>query len=339
MRAPVASSVSLEEKIEWLSTPDAYPARPPRVELIETHFAYVFLAGARAYKLKKPALIHGVDLSRLAERERRCREELIVNRRLAAPTYLGLVALVRRGRELVLAGTGTAVEWLVEMRALDRAQMLDARLAAGSVRPADWATLVAHLRSLDPPALAGRAAAPGGPDPGVRFRLEEALREVARPEFELAPADHRVLAGALRAAYADLVPQLAGRAARVRDGHGDLRAEHVWLGHPLQIIDALEFDPGLRWLDPAEDVAMLAVDVERCAGAAAREALCAAYEAVAGDALAPALWSFYLALRAVTRAKVALWHMLDPRPSTDATHWQRRALDYLGHAARLLELR
>jgi hypothetical protein len=30
--------------------------------------------------------------------------------------------------------------------------------------------------------------------------------------------------------------------------------------------------------------------------------------------------------------------MLDPRPSTDAAHWQRRALDYLAHAARLLEL-
>ena len=39
------------------------------------------------------------------------------------------------------------------------------------------------------------------------------------------------------------------RAGRVRDGHGDLRAEHVLLEHGVEIVDCLEFDPALRVID------------------------------------------------------------------------------------------
>ena len=43
-----------------------------------------------------------------------------------------------------------------------------------------------------------------------------------------------------------------GRRGRIRDGHGDLRAEQVLLSPELAIIDCLEFDPVLRTLDTAE---------------------------------------------------------------------------------------
>ena len=43
----------------------------------------------------------------------------------------------------------------------------------------------------------------------------------------------------------------------VRDGHGDLRAEHVLLEHGVEIVDCLEFDPALRITDVGCDLAFL----------------------------------------------------------------------------------
>jgi uncharacterized protein len=332
-----AADLPLAAKVAWLSDAAAYADRPRRVEVIQTHFAYVFLTATHAYKLKKPQKTYGADLRTLTERERCCREELRLNARLAPDTYLGVVPLVVHGGRLALGGAGPVADWLVAMRRLDRAQMLDARLGADTVARADLEAVVRALRALDRGTQPARAAVtPAEYLAGVRGRLEEALREVARPEFGVPLPAHAALAVALRARYAELRGPLAERAWRVREGHGDLRAEHVWLGPTLQIIDALEFDRALRMLDPAEDVAMLAVDTERLAGAWTRVALCTAYAALAGDPVSAPLWGFYLALRAATRAKVALWHLDDPEQAADSGRWRDRASGYLALSAQLL---
>jgi len=330
------AEVPLGAKVAWLSSPAAYVSRPARVDCIETHFAYVFLTDTEAYKLKKPVQTYGGDLRGLAARERGCREELRLGLRFAHDTYREVVPLAVRDNALALGGPGAIVDWLVRMRRLDRAQMLDTRLLAGTVAPADLERVITLLHALDRDAAVRCAVAPAAAYDGVVRRLEEALGEIARPDFALPPQLHEPLAAALRARCDELGPVLAARAWRIRDGHGDLRAEHVWLGPPVQIIDALEFDRELRLLDPAEDVAMLAVDTERLAGAWTRRALCAAYDVLTGDAVPAPLWRFYLSLRAATRAKVALWHLGDPASAADPSRWRARALEYLAQAARLL---
>lgn len=339
------ADVPLRDKVAWLSDGASYPEQPARVDRIETHFAWVFLTDTRAYKLKKPLRIHGADLRTLAERERCCLEELRLNRRLARQTYLAVLPLVDRGGRLALGQPGAIVDWVVEMQRLDLHQMLDARLRAGTVAAADLAAIVRHLQLLDPGAPTEAGASPP-PEPvgmspadllaGVAARLDEALREVARPEFGLAAHAYTALTAELRSAFTELRPVLEQRARRVREGHGDLRAEHVWLGAPLQIIDALEFDRSLRLLDPAEDLAMLAVDVERLDGEWVRAGLLAAYARETGDEVPARLWRFYLALRAATRAKVALWHLDDPGQATDTATWRARAAEYLALGTRLL---
>ncbi|MCZ8131445.1 MAG: hypothetical protein O9284_09095 [Steroidobacteraceae bacterium] len=326
--------------VEWLSEPATWRDAPSTVARVETHFAWVFLTGSRAYKLKKRIRTRGVDLSTLAERERCCREELRLNRRLAAETYLDVLPVVRNRDGFSFHGPGVVVDWLVEMRQLDRRRMLDARLRDGDVVAADLLATLRHLQRLEPartPAARGRSETAAAAVAGVRSRLAEALREFSRPEFEIAP-EHRVpLADALRRSFVALEPVLAARASRVRDGHGDLRAEHVWLGEPLQVLDALEFASDLRRLDAVEDVAMLAVDCERIAGPWPRRILCAGYADVARDGPPPELWRFLLALRAVTRAKVALWHLDDPACAAEGDRWRRVALDFLALAAARLE--
>jgi len=140
----------LADKVESLSRADAYPGHTGPVSTRETHMSWVFLVGDRAYKLKKPVRFPYLDFSTLARRETACRAELVLNRRLAAEVYLDVVPLLASGAGLSIGGHGVIVDWLVVMRRLDEATMLDHALVEGRVGSSQVdrlaATLVAFYR-------------------------------------------------------------------------------------------------------------------------------------------------------------------------------------------------
>jgi hypothetical protein len=97
-RPPSVASVA-PKLPDALLDPWAYPSLPEQVELRETHISWVFLAGGRAYKVKKPVRFPFVDYGTLARRRAACAAEVRLNRRFAAGIYAGVVALVPRGRD------------------------------------------------------------------------------------------------------------------------------------------------------------------------------------------------------------------------------------------------
>ena len=76
-----------------MSRPGFYPHRPRRVELVQTHISWVFLAGGRVYKLKKPVDFGFLDYSTPGRRAAACAAEVRLNRRLAPRLYLGVVPI------------------------------------------------------------------------------------------------------------------------------------------------------------------------------------------------------------------------------------------------------
>jgi uncharacterized protein len=71
--------------IAFLSEPSSYGPAIERVDIIETHVSLVFLAGERAYKLKRAVKYPYLDFSTAEHRRRACEAELALNRR-TAPT-------------------------------------------------------------------------------------------------------------------------------------------------------------------------------------------------------------------------------------------------------------
>ena len=144
--------IDLAAKVGYLSQPTTFVDCPGSVETLETHFAWVFLAGPFVYKMKKPQRFRDFDLTTLAARRANCELEVVLNRRLAAPVYIGTVPLCASGAALRLAGPGTPVEWLVKMHRLPRDKTLDRsaaerRIGSGGVEygirfalalPDDW---------------------------------------------------------------------------------------------------------------------------------------------------------------------------------------------------------
>jgi aminoglycoside phosphotransferase family enzyme len=305
--------------------------------MIETHFAWVFLAGPFAYKMKKPQRFRGFDLTTLAARRANCELEVALNRRLAAPVYMGTVPLCASGAALRLAGPGTPVEWLVKMHRLPRDKTLDRAAAAGTLEERDLGKLLGKLAGF----YASTARAPWdarGYRDALSGEIEHYGAELAAPGLELDHGLVRSVATGLLTFMATNSAQLAARVAqgRVVDAHGDLRPEHVFLLPEPQIIDCLEFSAELRLLDSAAELAFLALECERLGHATLGHHLIELYRSACHDDVSPALLRFYTAERAFVRALLAAWHVLDELTATAATQWRDRAYWYLNIAAQQL---
>jgi aminoglycoside phosphotransferase family enzyme/predicted kinase len=283
--------------------------RPPRaVEVRETHISWVFLVGDHAYKLKKPVVLDFVDYGTPARRRAMCHEELGLNARLAPDLYLAVKAVAARGDRLEITDEidPAAVDYVVEMRRYDEHSTLAALADRGQVTSAQMVMVGECLAAFH----AGcRSLETGRGSQLVRRELDENLSELAAVCAD--PAMARSIGalgrflGAFAAAHQATLDERASRGL-IREGHGDLRAEHVVTAPRLSIVDCVEFDPGLRTLDVADDLAFLVMDL--CAhGAepAARE-LIAAYRNARGDCGREELVWFFAVHRALIRAKVAL---------------------------------
>src|SRR6266700_935903 len=99
-----------QDVVAFLRDPSSYPPPPhppPQagegrvgagggpVDIIETHASIVFLAGPRAYKLKRAARYAYLDFSTVALRRAACTAELRLNRRTAPSLYLEVRAISR----------------------------------------------------------------------------------------------------------------------------------------------------------------------------------------------------------------------------------------------------
>lgn len=325
-------------------TASANPAGTPPVAVRETHIGVVFLVGDRAYKMKKPVRTDFLDFSTASLRRAACRREVELNRRLAPDVYLGISDVLPPAEP---SGTGAAraepAEYLVVMRRMPEDRCLASLVTDG--QPVDdelreLARLMAgfHARADRSAAI----AAEGGRD---------ALRERwAANLAELTPFGGTVLDRALVDALARLSMRfLQGRTPlfldrqdhdRIVDGHGDLIAADVFcLDDGPRVLDCLEFDDHLRHVDGLDDVAFLAMDLERLGRADLASRFLDAYVEFTGDPAPAALRHHYVAYRAVVRAKVAcLRHRQgNAAAAEEATEYAMLALSHLERgAARLV---
>lgn len=325
---------TLAAKVEFLSRPEAYAHPTGEVARRETHMSWVFLAGDRAYKLKKPVRFPYLDFSTLARREAACRAELRLNRRLAPDVYLGVAALTHSPRGLSIDGSGITVDWLVVMRRLDEQTMLDHAIAERHVETwqLDQLTLTLarfYRRAMPvylPPAIhlaewkqafAYNRHVLLDPRLGIPSGLVQRVDQVQRRFL-----DHRANLLAARV-----------RSRRIIDGHGDLRPEHISLGDPVRIIDCLEFNDRLRAVDPYDEIAFLSLECERLGAAWAGNYIKRRMTRLLGDGPTEALYTFYRCHRAMLRARLAIAHLLEPNPRTPEK-WPRQARAYLAIARR-----
>lgn len=282
----------------------------------ETHVSAVFFAGDHAFKVLKPIETPFLDYSTLEKREHGVREEVRLNRRLAPDVYLGVTPLE--------ADSGT-IEYAVVMR-----RMPEERRLSSLVDAPDFNDLLrgvarkvaAFHESLPPDDEAAEIASVEA----ERGRWHDNLNELSVLAGGVGLAEDVVACvGELADAYLSNRSELfTGRAARglCRDGHGDLLAQDIFcLEDGPRILDCLAFSTALRKGDVLADIAFLVMDIERLAGARAAQRLLRWYQEFSNEHHPASLAHFYVAYRALVRAKVNAMRFVqtgDPQDKLEA---------------------
>jgi aminoglycoside phosphotransferase family enzyme/predicted kinase len=280
----------------------------------ETHLSRLFVTPDRVFKLLKPVTLPFVDFSDTEQRCAAATEEFERNRAISPDVYLGL-ADVREHGELT--------DRMVVMRRLPADRELRYLLGTGP-QPELIRQTARHIASMHAglAPLHGPAAAPASLDAIAtnwedNFEVIQAhLGSVIEPDefHELA-----ALARAYMAGRGELFQQRIDD-GWVRDGHGDLRAEHIYcLSDGPRLIDCVAFDDRLRISDSLADVAFLAMDLDRLAGPGAAVSLMSAWNEFTNEHHPSSLAHFYVAYRAHVRCKIACLRHAGRQPSAAAT--------------------
>ncbi|MEE8525964.1 MAG: hypothetical protein V3T72_18665 [Thermoanaerobaculia bacterium] len=261
----------------------------PGIELVETHISWVFLGDGEVWKVKKPVDFGFLDFSTSEKRRRACEAEIDLNRRLAPDVYLGVAAVTRdsQGRHRI-GGSGEPVDWAVHMKRLPDADRADVRLGAERLDAAQIEQIAAYLAAFHARSRCDRETA--------RYGTVEAIGRNVRENFEqtrdvicahLSAAEAAEIEAWQNRFLADNASLFAARVAagRVRDGHGDLRLEHVYLDQEDRptVVDCVEFNERFRYADVCADVAFLAMDLAWHQRVDLAERLLAAYAREAND--------------------------------------------------------
>ena len=296
---------SVAELKQDLLRPQAYDPAPPAVELRETHVSLVFLAGDRAYKIKKPIRLPFLDMTDAARREELCHEEVRLNQELAGELYLGVVP-VTRGADgtLGLDGPGETVEHAVAMKRFPESRLVSSLLSSDEGREEIGHALPAIVEKLAAFHAAADRADEAGSAEAIRKRILPVLKIT---EQAMAPVLQRPLRAFLDARLNEW-PSLFGiRASQgyVREGHGDLHAANICLTeNGIAIYDRLEFSRVLRCGDVAFDVAFLAMSFDMENARELSRQLIALYAEWTEDVDFARLCAFYRVPRALVRANV-----------------------------------
>lgn len=267
----------------------------------ETHCAVVIFLGDRAYKVKKPIDLGFLDFRTVAARRRACEEELRLNRRLAPDVYLDLLD--------VTGADGTLTDTLVMMRRMPAGCRLSTLVSTGADVRDGLRAVAKQLAAFHSAARHDAQTAAEGSRDAVRDRWRDGF-ERTRP-FRGDVLDEKETAEVERLA----LQYLAGRerlfsdravAGLVRDGHGDLLADDIFLlPDGPRVLDCLEFDHHLRYVDGVDDAAFLAMDLERLGAPGLGRSFLDWYVEFSGTPRVASLEHHYVAYRAFVRAKVA----------------------------------
>lgn len=320
----------LDETLQFLRSPGSYPDGPEHIDIIETHFAWVFLSSRLAYKLNKSIRFHQIDFTTLAKRKANCERAVKLNRRLAEAVYIAAVPLARGAEGLELEGNGEPVEWLIKMHRLPDASMLDNRLAHGTIDKGELVPVVGKLAAFyaRSPAVQWDGDHYASVLRSATLQWDEQLSAFPG-EISIEEADRLVTAqlGFIEQNRSMLADRVA--AGRVVDAHGDLRPEHISLSENPQIIDCLEFSDPLRLLDAADEIAGLALECTRLGRRDIGQQIVEAYRLEADDPFSDELLAFYQSRQALRRALLCAWHLEDPMYAASEQKWIDRTYWYL----------
>ncbi len=304
----ITEAPSQDSLVAAMMQPEFYPKPPEQVTHKETHISHLFFAGELVYKVKKAIRFSFLDYASLAKRRHYLQEELRLNRRLAPSVYLGVMPIAFDESGWRLGGWAEPGEYTLVMRRLPEKRMLRFLLDTHQATAEMMQELAKLLAGFHADAERVRGIDPNDYLSTLERQWSENLSDL---EPFLSRSDDREALKALRSAGVEFIAAHKDLFQRrvldswIRDGHGDLHAEHICFApEGMQIFDCLEFSAKLRRCDLASEIAFLLMDVTVRGGESLRAPFLSQYRECLPDPDMLLLLPFFECYRALVRAKV-----------------------------------
>lgn len=281
-----------------------YPHHPKKLQFVQTHGSLVVIAKPYVYKIKKPVDFGFMDYSTLALRKLNLDRELSYNEQLAPGVYLEVKPLYVNSGKLSWTD-GELVEWVLVMRYLPHKWFLDQRIQRGDIdsRHIDQIGQILSKFYSQPVNQSSNKGSIAYLRTAIRnnFRFTKPFADDLVPGFVHASLRHHAQLGFLK-----LRGILNNRMQHAwRWCHGDLHLDHIHVKpKAIRIYDCIEFNDGLRWIDMANDLAFLAMDLDYYRRSDLARHLIRKASSQLNDATMPQVVDFYKTYRAMVRAKV-----------------------------------
>jgi aminoglycoside phosphotransferase family enzyme/predicted kinase len=312
--------VGLPGLIETLLEPGAYPERPEKVTLVQTHISYLFFTPTHVYKVKKPVDFGFLDFSTLEKRLHFCREEVRLNRRLAPGVYLDVVSITSDKEGISIGGGGEVIEYAVKMKRLPEETMLEEMLKTETVTSEIIERVAEAVASFHKKAESNAEISSFGRPEMVKNNTDENFaqtrnyigRTITKKQYGDIKAYTDEFLGSRKAAFIERVEK-----GFIKDCHGDIHSEHVSISDGIQIYDCIEFNERFRYSDTVADAAFLSMDLDFHNRHDLTRPFDDTYFSSTGDSAGRMLLDFYKCYRAFVRGKVEGFRLMEPEETEE----------------------
>ncbi len=284
--------------------------------LVQTHTSWVILLDDVVYKIKKPVNFGFLDYSTLEKRKENCEKEVLLNRRLCPWVYLGVVPISEVNGEWVLEEDSNVVEFAVKMR-----RILENRILVNRLSKAEKEDLKKVARRVAEFHLSAERVDEFGKPEVMKFNTDENFEQTK--EFvgiTISEEDYEFIkdkTDRFYEAHSELFYKRMEE-GRIRDGHGDIRLEHIaFLDEGICIFDCIEFNDRFRYGDVLNDMCFLSMELDFFGRRDLSEAYEKEYLKITEDPEFDIFLPFFKCYRAYVRGKVTSFLLKDPHVSEE----------------------
>ncbi len=291
------------------------------VRIHETHASIVALHGEYAYKVKKAVNFGFLNFSSLQQRLRFCIEEVILNRRLCSPLYLGILPIYQTGDHYSFGEAflpesmpeffsgPSPVDFAVWMVRAEERYFLKNILKERSLQEKELDRIISTLERFYHESASDDLINRWGDLNHIQISIEENFQQLASYANSILDRNflqilkhysYRFFAIHNEAYFATRIKE-----KRIRDCHGDLHLDHIILKeNSVCIYDCIEFNERFRYIDIVNDYAFLCMDLVFNGFSPLAEEIEYRLRKATGDENSHSLFDFYFIYRALVRCKV-----------------------------------
>ncbi|MFN3871276.1 MAG: gluconokinase [Aquificaceae bacterium] len=280
-------------------------------KILQTHTSWVLVSKDVVYKIKKPVNFGFLDYSTLEKRLENCKREVELNKRLCPWVYLGVVPISLVKDRYVIEDASNPVEYAVKMRKIPEESLLKNLLS--KISQEDIERLAKHIAQFH---LRAERKDDFGRLEVMKFNTDENFMQtekyigvtISKEDYEFI----REKTDYFYEKYKDLFGKRI-RDGRIRDGHGDIRLEHVaFLEEGICVFDCIEFNDRFRCGDMLNDMCFLSMELDLYGRQDLSKVYEEEYRITTEDEEFEIFLPFFKSYRAYVRGKVNSFLLDDP---------------------------